>query len=178
MISCPYPENLVRHLRGVAIQVYSDDLIPNLDVTSTYLALTSPDTRCWDEFGCSVILPRPATLKNAQSRHCTDNLPGRKITAIIQDFLDQSRDQCLSGSGSRLPGCREIALSLPTIPSQNCSPSPWRRFSKAGESEAIFRTVIPDGGGSNSEAFRSGGWHSSSPTAYHSSQRDHSILTR
>lgn len=45
-------------------------------------------------------------------------------------------------------------------------------------SQRGFSIVIPDGGGLYPQAFRSGGWHSSSPATYHSSQRDLVILTR
>lgn len=63
---CRLPENLVRHLHGIDMQVE-----PNHHESEPGCALyipspNSPDTRCGVEFRCSVILPRPATLKNAR----------------------------------------------------------------------------------------------------------------
>lgn len=43
---------------------------------------------------------------------------------------------------------------------------------------ATGRALMPDRGGEYREAFRHGGWHSSSRIACHSSQRDLCILTR
>lgn len=70
-----------------------------------------------------------------------------------------------------------VAPSHPT-PRSSMATSAIMMQSQSKLKRATGRALMPDRGGEYREAFRHGGWHSSSRIAYHSSQRDPSILTR